>query len=50
MSEELTPIGECPFPHEWTDDEWQRLMEEMDPTEDVSVAMRKVHAWRQAAL
>jgi hypothetical protein len=41
------PLGSCPYPHDWTDDEWLRLMQEMHPTDDVSVAMRKVYEWRR---
>lgn len=46
-TQQMVPIGLCPFPHEWTDQELQRLQREMDPQDDVTVAMRKVYAWRQ---
>lgn len=47
MADDQVPLGECPMPHEWTDEEYLRLMREMSPTDDVSVAMRMVWKWRQ---
>ena len=44
---DLIPLPDCPMPHEWTDDEWLRLTKELDPDEDISVAMRKVYEWRK---
>lgn len=41
------PLGDCPYPHEWTDDEWLRLCQDVPPDADVSVAMRKVYEYRQ---
>ena len=35
--------------YDWTDEEWLRLMREMDPKEDISVAERRVAEWRVAA-
>ena len=35
--------------YDWTDEEWLRLMREMDPREEISAIERRVAEWRDAA-
>jgi hypothetical protein len=35
--------------YDWTDEEWLRLMREMDPKEEISAIERRVAEWRDAA-
>jgi hypothetical protein len=35
--------------YDWTDEEWLRLMKEMDPAEEISAIERRVAEWRESA-
>ena len=45
MSDGLKPAKS----YEWTDEEWLRLMREMDPKEEISAIERRVAEWRDGA-
>lgn len=45
MPDSLKPVKS----YDWTDDEWLRLMREMDPEEEISAIERRVAEWRDAA-
>ena len=44
MSDRPKPVKS----YEWTDEEWLRLMREMDPKQDISAIERQVAEWREA--
>jgi hypothetical protein len=35
--------------YDWTDEEWLRLMKEMDPAEEISAIECRVAEWRESA-
>jgi len=45
MPDSLKPVKS----YDWTDEEWLRLMREMDPREEISAIERRVAEWRDAA-
>jgi hypothetical protein len=45
MPDSLKPVKS----YDWTDEEWLRLMREMDPKEEISAIERRVAEWRDAA-
>jgi hypothetical protein len=45
MPDSLKPVKS----YDWTDEEWLRLMKEMDPKEEISAIERRVAEWRDAA-
>ena len=45
MPDSLKPVKS----YDWTDEEWLRLMREMDPREEISAIERRVGEWRDAA-
>jgi hypothetical protein len=45
MSDSLKPVKS----YDWTDEEWLRLMREMDPREEISAIERRVAEWRDEA-
>lgn len=45
MSDGLKPVKS----YDWTDEEWLRLMKEMDPAEEISAIERRVAEWRESA-
>jgi hypothetical protein len=45
MSDGLKPVKS----YDWTDEEWLRLMKEMDPAEEISAIECRVAEWRESA-
>jgi|SRR5690242_16145194 hypothetical protein len=45
MPDSLKPVKS----YDWTDEEWLRLMREIDPREEISAIERRVAEWRDAA-
>jgi hypothetical protein len=45
MPDSLKPVKS----YDWTDEEWLRLMREMDPREEISAIERRVAEWRDEA-
>jgi len=45
MPDSLKPVKS----YDWTDEEWLRLMREMDTREEISAIERRVAEWRDAA-